>query len=87
MTFQTIKNDENNRGKKLSQELKNALRVIWLRMRDSNPRMPVPKTGALPLGHAPITDRSLPYLPPRHKRYPYFTLGFSCLVFLNGVLY
>ena len=36
MTFQTIKNDENNRGKKLSQELKNALRVIWLGKRDSN---------------------------------------------------
>ena len=30
---------------------------IWLGRRDSNPRMPVPKTGALPLGHAPITDR------------------------------
>jgi hypothetical protein len=28
---------------------------IWLGRRDSNPRMPVPKTGALPLGHAPST--------------------------------
>ena len=27
---------------------------IWLGRRDSNPRMPVPKTGALPLGDAPI---------------------------------
>ena len=26
----------------------------WLGRRDSNPRMPVPKTGALPLGDAPI---------------------------------
>ena len=25
--------------------------------RDSNPRIPVPKTGALPLGHAPIFIR------------------------------
>ncbi len=29
----------------------------WLGRRDSNPRMPVPKTGALPLGHAPLTRR------------------------------
>jgi hypothetical protein len=28
--------------------------IIWLGMRDSNPRMPVPKTGALPLGEFPI---------------------------------
>ncbi len=27
---------------------------IWLGRRDSNPRMPVPKTGALPLGDVPI---------------------------------
>ncbi len=26
----------------------------WLGWRDSNPRMPVPKTGALPLGDIPI---------------------------------
>ena len=26
----------------------------WLGRRDSNPRMPVPKTGALPLGHSPL---------------------------------
>ncbi len=30
-----------------------ASRTIWLGRRDSNPRMPVPKTGALPLGHSP----------------------------------
>ena len=27
---------------------------IWLGRQDSNLRMPIPKTGALPLGHAPI---------------------------------
>lgn len=27
---------------------------IWLGRRDSNPRMPGPKPGALPLGHVPI---------------------------------
>jgi hypothetical protein len=32
-----------------------ALYKIWLGRRDSNPRMPGPKPGALPLGHAPIT--------------------------------
>ena len=31
-----------------------AINTTWLGRRDSNPRMPVPKTGALPLGHAPI---------------------------------
>ena len=29
-----------------------ALNATWLGMRDSNPRMPVPKTGALPLGQS-----------------------------------
>jgi hypothetical protein len=31
----------------------------WLGRRDSNPRMPGPKPGALPLGHVPMTtDRT-----------------------------
>jgi hypothetical protein len=30
--------------------------LTWLGRRDSNPRMPGPKPGALPLGHALITD-------------------------------
>jgi site-specific DNA recombinase len=30
------------------------IRTQWLGMRDSNPRMPVPKTGALPLGQSPM---------------------------------
>ena len=28
--------------------------INWLGRQDSNLRMPVPKTGALPLGHAPM---------------------------------
>ena len=51
MTNQTTKNDPNNRGR---DELEQQLRISWLGMRDSNPRIPVPKTGALPLGQAPI---------------------------------
>src|SRR5882724_5679442 len=31
----------------------------WLGREDSNLRMPVPKTGALPLGYAPISDAKL----------------------------
>ena len=31
------------------------LKITWLGRRDSNPRMPVPKTGALPLGDALLT--------------------------------
>jgi hypothetical protein len=30
------------------------IRTQWLGRRDSNPRMPGPKPGALPLGHAPL---------------------------------
>jgi len=36
MTFQTFQKKVNNRGKKLSEELKRALCSIWLGMRDSN---------------------------------------------------
>lgn len=31
----------------------------WLGWRDSNPRMPGPKPGALPLGHIPIMFQSI----------------------------
>jgi hypothetical protein len=51
MSNQTDKNHPNNRGKSKIIKL---LRSIWLGRRDSNPRMPVPKTGALPLGHSPL---------------------------------
>ena len=64
----TIKNDESQNEKrkttpvsessdeleKLDSAASTALLKFWLGRRDSNPRMPVPKTGALPLGDAPI---------------------------------
>ena len=33
--------------------------AFWLGREDSNLRMPVPKTGALPLGYAPVSDSML----------------------------
>ena len=51
MTFQTNKNDPYNRGR---DELNALLRSIWLGWRDSNPRILVPETSALPLGHIPL---------------------------------
>lgn len=53
MSNQTIKKDPDNKGHKEQEKL---LRSIWLGRRDSNPRMPGPKPGALPLGDGPITD-------------------------------
>ncbi len=50
MTLQTNKNDPDNRG---HNTLEDELRSIWLGVRDSNPRMPGPKPGALPLGQPP----------------------------------
>ena len=41
----------------------------WLGRVDSNQRMPVPKTGALPLGYAPVSIYLL-YLRERKKREP-----------------
>lgn len=38
MRNQTIKNDPNNRGQNEQNELETKLRLIWLGMRDSNPR-------------------------------------------------
>jgi hypothetical protein len=38
MSNQTFKNDKNNRDKNKKEELKIALRSLWLGMRDSNPR-------------------------------------------------
>ena len=51
---QTNKNTPSNRGEKQNNDVESQLRSLWLGRRDSNPRMPVPKTGALPLGDAPI---------------------------------
>ena len=50
MTVKTTKNGSNNRGE---DEFEEQLRSIWLGRQDSNLRIPIPKTGALPLGHAP----------------------------------
>ena len=36
-------------------------RTGWLGRQDSNLRMPVPKTGALPLGDAPRATRQIQY--------------------------
>ena len=35
--------------------------LLWLGMRDSNPRMLVPETSALPLGESPLHERTLFY--------------------------
>ncbi len=54
MKVQTTKNDPNNRGEGGHFELKNVIISTWLGRRDSNPRMPGPKPGALPLGDGPL---------------------------------
>jgi hypothetical protein len=38
-----------------------SVKNIWLGMRDSNPRMPGPKPGALPLGQFPLISALLLY--------------------------
>ena len=53
MTFQTSQNDQDNRDKTKKTNLQNEIRSSWLGRRDSNPRMLVPETSALPLGDAP----------------------------------
>ena len=50
MSDQTNKKAPNNRG---DSKIKALLRTLWLGRRDSNPRMPGPKPGALPLGDVP----------------------------------
>ena len=49
-----MKNDQNNGGETKKTNLENEIRSSWLGRRDSNPRMPGPKPGALPLGDSPI---------------------------------
>ena len=51
MRNQTTKKDPNNEG---LPELLMLVRSIWLGVRDSNPRMLVPKTSVLPLDEPPI---------------------------------
>lgn len=53
MTFQTIKDEQGNRGQTNKTNLENEIRSTWLGWRDSNPRMHGPKPCALPLGHTP----------------------------------
>ncbi len=55
MPFQTLEKDDNNRDENKKTNLKTEIRSIWLGWRDSNPRMPGPEPGALPLGHIPLT--------------------------------
>ncbi len=50
MTFKTVKIKAVNRDKKDQLDKNKELMRIWLGRRDSNPRMPGPKPGALPLG-------------------------------------
>ncbi len=50
---QTAQNGANNRGETNRKDLENEIRSTWLGRRDSNPRMPGPKPGALPLGDVP----------------------------------
>ena len=60
MNNQTNKKDPCNRGRN---ELNELLRSLWLGMRDSNPRMPGPEPGALPLGQSPIITDTLSVFP------------------------
>ena len=51
---QTNKKAPDNRSEIKDEKLKNKVYSLWLGWRDSNPRMPGPKPGALPLGHIPL---------------------------------
>ena len=55
MTFQTVNIKQNNRDKNNQFDKNKELWRIWLGRRDSNPRMPGPKPGALPLGDVLLT--------------------------------
>lgn len=59
MSNRTNKKAPDNRGNNEEKELEMLLRSIWLGRQDSNLRMPVPKTGALPLGDAPKSIQRL----------------------------
>ena len=54
MSNQTNKKAPQNRGDNEENDINISLRSIWLGWRDSNPRMLVPETSALPLGDIPI---------------------------------
>ena len=54
---QTDQTASNNRGEDIRKDLPEEICSIWLGWRDSNPRMPEPKSGALPLGDTPMARR------------------------------
>jgi hypothetical protein len=56
---QTDDSEEKNRGEKDELALSPQVRSVWLGRQDSNLRMLVPKTSALPLGHAPLMHKLL----------------------------
>jgi hypothetical protein len=62
MVNQTDDSDEINRGEKDELALSPQVRSLWLGRRDSNPRMPGPKPGALPLGHSPSSTCDDPFV-------------------------
>ena len=51
---QTGQTASNNRGEDIRKDLPEEICSLWLGMRDSNPRMPGPEPGALPLGESPV---------------------------------
>ena len=57
MSNRTNKKAPDNRGNNEEKELEMLLRSIWLGWQDSNLRMLVPKTSALPLGDIPLFVR------------------------------
>ncbi len=54
MTVQPTKNDPADRSDEGHLELKSTIISSWLGRQGSNLRIPGPKPGALPLGHAPL---------------------------------
>jgi hypothetical protein len=62
MTIKTFVNDEDNRDETKKTNLQNEIRSSWLGWRDSNPRMPEPEPGALPLGDIPLASTRLYHL-------------------------
>ena len=56
---QTDQTAANNRGEDIRRDLPEEICSIWLGWRDSNPRMLVPETSALPLGDTPIVTKQV----------------------------
>ena len=60
MTVRISQNNDNNRDEGIEKTQLVALKTIWLGMRDSNPRILVPETSALPLGESPLVCKCCP---------------------------